>query len=592
MTENEVSSLGGKVGPRIGRIVADAVADTAGKLTEHKSSLAQKVLADFTNHVSDEVKEVMNPIFERLANDENVAPELRHVFNQLATVRGQALGWIGGSIAGTTMSAGLFDLINNWLAPGIHGIISDTPNSVLSPETVAQAIVRGIRTIVPGDNIEGDALSNGVNLDRLAILTQLAFERPSVNQTQDLVNRGIWGPGRAIDNLQRLGISLDDVHDLLAARIAVLSPAELATMFNRDVVTMAEGKHEAAKSGMPPEDFEKLAEIYGQPLSAQELAEAFRRGFIDRGRFERGIIQGPLRKEWFDVLEQLSYSRMSTIDAADAVNQGHMSRDEAESVAKANGLDPQDFQTLIDIAGAPPGVDFITEALNRGFIDEETFNQAFLESRIKNRYVHLFLEMRTRLIPQETVRLLYRNGVYSREATLDTLLKHGFTPDDANALISLEETRQDDTTKELTRAQIVNLYEVRGIDLETALTMLFGLGYSENNARAMIELADLQRLQKFINAAVTRVKAAYLAGRMDDNEASAQLDALGVPPEQRDDFLIIWDIDRSTVSKALTPSQIRQALKKELIDQGGAVSRLTAQGYAEDDALIFLQLTA
>lgn len=592
MTNDDATNLGGKLGPRIVQLIVDAVANTQVKLGDHKNGLAQTILADFTNHVSDETKEVFDGILARVAEHPELAPEMRQAFTTLASGRGQAFGWIVGSMASATMSAGLIDMINNLLAPVVHQIISQNPNAVFTPEVVAQAKARAFEFPSGPRSIDYDALAGGINPERLSVLTAMAQSYPTVNQTQDLVNRGIWSDERGLWNLRQTGYSPEWTDAMLALRKQLLTAPDLATMVNRDVITDEEATQRAAHMGVDAEDFARFVEIYGEPLGPQSLGEAYRRGFIDRERFLRGIIQGPLRKEWFDVLEQLQYQRMSTVDAADAVNQGHMDLGTAQQIAQANGLDPNDLPTLLATAGAPPGVDFITEALNRGFINVETFNAAFFESRIKNKYVGLFEQMRHRLIPQETVRLLYRNGVYSREATLDTLRKHGFTETDALALISLEETRQDDTTKELTKSEIVSMYEVRMIDLTTALEFLFTLGYSENNARAMINLADARRVNKYVTAGVNRVRSAYLAGRIDLPTASASLDAFGVPVDMRDDLFDIWNIDLETISKTLTPAQIRQAVTKQLISQTDAIARLRSQGYDETDAGLFLQLSA
>lgn len=592
MSEEDATNLGGKLGPRLVQLIAQAVAGTQVQLGDHKNGLAQQILADFTNHISDETKEVFDTVLKQIAEHPELPDDLKPAFATLATGRGQAFGWIVGSMASATMSAGLIDMINNLLAPVVHQIISQNPNAFLSPEVAAQAVARAFEYQFGSRNLNYDALGAGINPERFALLVEMSRTYPTANQTQELVNRGLWSDERGKWNLRQLGYSPEWADEMLALREVLLSAPDLATMVNRDVITQDEARVRAERYGVPADDLDKFVEIYGEPLGPQSLGEAYRRGFIDRERFLRGIVQGPLRKEWFDVLEKLQYQRMSTVDAADAVNQGHMDLSAAQEVAQANGLDPNDLPVLLSTAGAPPGVDFITEALNRGLIDVGTFNAAFFESRIKNKYVGLFEQMRYRLIPQETVRLLYRNGVYSREATLDTLRKHGFTETDALALLSLEETRQDGVTKELTRAQIVDMYEVRQIDAETALTFLIALGYTDTNAQAMIELADLKRINKYITSATNRVKSAFLAGRMDESEASATLDQLGIPVDMRDDLFTVWDIDRTTISKTLTASQIRQAFTKDLISQQDALVRLRAQGYDETDAGLFLQLTA
>lgn len=592
MSENEVTGLGGTLGARVAKLVMDSVVGSQQRLGDHKNGIAQQILADFTNHVSDEVRDTFGNVFAAIAENPELPDELKPIFTALANERGQAFAWIGGSVAGTLMSGGLSDLLTNWLAPVVHMIVSQNPNQFLTPQIAASAVARGFEYEEGPRGLAYDALGQGINPERFRMLVDLATEHPTANQTHELLNRGIWNYGKAQWNMRRLGHSPDWAEDVLALRELLLSPDALATMVNRDAIPEDLATETAMKHGMSAEDFARMVEIYGEPLGIQSLGEAFRRGFIDRERFQRGIIQGPVRKEWFDVIDQLLLSRMSTVDAADAVNQGHMELGEAQSIARANGLDPNDFETLIQTAGAPPGVDFITEALNRGFIDTATFNAAFFESRIKNKYVHLFEQMRHRLIPQETARLLYRNGVYSREATLDTLRKHGFTEDDAQALVALEETRQDEGTKELTKAQVVQLYTVRALDLETTLSMLLQLGYSDNNARMIIELADFMRLRTFVNSATGRIKSAYLTGRMNEADASASLDRLGISPDERDDLFLIWDIDKTTISKTLTPAQIRQAVGKGFMAQGEAMERLMSQGYDQTDADLFLRLTA
>jgi hypothetical protein len=588
---NEVSGLGAKVGGRAAKLVADGTVYAQQKLTDHKSGLAQKILADFTNHVSDEVQQMFGPVWKLIAEHEETPDLLRPLFKELAGGRGQGVAWLGGSIAGTATSAGLFDLLNNYLAPVIHRFIYAEPNGLLSPDIAAQALVRGFD--IPGEQhgLLFDVMGNGINVARLDILRKLAQTRATTNQSQDLVNRKIWSEPRAIQNLIELGHGPHDAESLIHARHWLTSPQEAAAMEERDIINRNQAIDLGMQSGATEVDIDRLIQLAGEPLGAQALAEAYRRRFIDRARFERGIVQGPLRKEWFDVLEQLSISRMSTIDAADAVNQGHMLLEQAKDIALANGLDANDFQTLIEIAGAPPGVDFITEALNRGFIDETTFNAAFLESRIKNKYVHLYSEMRFRLIPQETVRLAYRHRVYPHDKALDTLLKHGFTQEDATALLALEDVRQDGGAKELTRVQIIDLYEVRAVGRDAALGMLVHLGFSDANANTLLDLADLKRIQRFVDAAITRVRAAFLAGRIDEATASASLDQFGVPNEQRDELLALWDIDRTTITKTLTPAQVRQAVKKNLMAEPEALARLRADGYDARDAELFLKLT-
>lgn len=592
MTEqgfNEVSSPGGKIGGRTARLVADAVVYTRQRMSPHQTNVAQKILADFTNHVSDEIRGVLGPLWKQFAEDEAAPDELRPLFRMLAEERGQAWAWIAGTVGGSTVSAGLMGILNNMLAPMVQKVLSGDPNLQLSPENAASLAARGIWLTA---NARSEAAKSGLDENRFNALTRLASNPISPGEVIELARRGYIDDNRAHALLKESGINRNDAELMLRLQSVLLTSDQLAAMVNRDIISIDQAYELGSRVGVSKVDIDRLTQLGGDPLPPQDLGVAYRRGIIDKSRFQRGIVQGPLRKEWFDVLEKLQISRMSTVDAADAVNQGYMELPEAKRIARENGLEPSDFETLILMAGQPPGVDFATEALNRGLITQQEFTQAFLESRIKNRYVKLFTDMRYRLIPQETVRLLYRNGVYPRDKTLKTLMQHGYTADDAAALLELEEVRGDDTTRELTRAQIVDLYEEGILTLTETVEFLLGMGYSEASARAMIELADIKNLRKYINAAITRVRSAFLSGKITDAEASAQLDALRVQPGQRDAMLTVWQTDKDTISKTLSPSQIRQAVKKEFITLEEGIRRLVEQGYAPDDAALFMELTA
>lgn len=588
---NEVNNAGGKVGPRLTRLLSDALVYTRQKMGPHQAAVAQIVLRDFTNHVSDEVRGVMADMWEKFSQDEETPEELRPLFQALATERGQAWAWIAGTATSTALSSSVADLFNNLLAPVVQNFIQIDPNSLLPAGALAQAIARGLYQD-HDIHMPTEAARGGLDEERLNVLVNLNKSIPTPPELQAMFNRGKLTYGEIHDALMRQGFEGHWRNRLIDLAHADIGLPDISAMWNRSVVNTDEAIKLGARIGYDETQVRRALELGGEPLSPMQLGEAFRRGFIDSKRFQRGIIQGPTRSEWFDVLEKLQFARMSTIDAASAVTQGHLSDAEGRRIASDNGLEPDDFSTLIEIAGRPPGVEFAQEALNRGFIGEPEFRTMFLESAIKNRYLPLLLKMRTRLMPQETARLAYREGVYSREKTLETLQQHGFTAEDAATLVSLEDSRRDETTKELTRAQIVDLYDEQVISRETAVSFLIDLGYNEANVELMMALAEIKRMQRFVNAAITRVRSAYLGGRIDDVEASSQLDRLGVPPDQRDNLLALWDIDRTTITKTLTPAQIRQALKRDMISTEDALVRLKAQGYDDTDAVLFLQLTA
>lgn len=585
--DEQGSTMGGSLGGKTSRLVADAVAYTKQRLGPHQNALAQKVLADFTNHVSDEVRGVMGPLWREWAQDQATPMELRPLFHALGTQRGQAWAWIGGSIAGAVTGNALTQIMGNMMQPLVDKILMGDPNQHLSSEAAASAVARGHMS--PAAAAE-EARRSGVNAGRFGILAQLAASYPAAGDILELARRGDVTDDRAKAMMRTIGIGPNDADLLLRLQSVHLTPEQLAAMWNRSIVDTGTGAAIAAKAGMSRQDFERLTELGGEPLGPQELGEAYRRGFINRDRFNRGIVQGPIRNEWFDVLERLQYGRMAPVEAADAINQGHMSLPEGQQVAKAHGLDPDDFATIIEAAGAPPGIEFMEEAYNRGLIGDAEWERAFKESRIKNRYIPVMRLMRQRLIPTETARLMYREQVYSAAELVKTLRGHGFSQRDAEAQVALEDARRTETTKELSRAQVIDLYQEDVISRDDAATMLQEIGYGADETAWMLALGEVEKMRRFVNAAVTRVRASYLAGRIDLSEASNLLDEIGVSPQQRDQLTSIWDIERDTVSQQLTTAQIQSALRQGLIDDLGAYNRFVGRGYSPEDAAILVTL--
>lgn len=581
------SRLGGTVGRRLTKLAADAVAETRRKSAGTLTREAEGVLARFWRLVDREAQAAMFPLLKPIVEHPETPPEVRELLRAAAFPTGQWQAMLAQNLAGSAASAGLGDLLTNFLGPAVQSAIRVAPTGLISVDAAAQGVARGLL-----DRSFGRDTANrqGLPSSRFDQLTRLAQHGLDPGAVVELVRRRRLGRSIATDYLQEAGLTAQATSDILNLVEAILTPEQLAEMWNRSIVSTSEGREIAARSGMSAEDFDRLAEMGGQPLGVAELGEAFRRGFIDSGRLRRGIVQGPIRNEWFDVVEKLQFRRMSTVDAADAVNQNFMSESEGRAIARANGLDADDFSVLLDTAGIPPGVSFAQEALNRGLLSRGGFRQAFLESRTKNKYLDLLEDMRIRLIPQETMRLMYREGVATRDRTVRNLQQHGFSAADAGSLVDLEDRRRITETRQLTRTQIESLYEQRIITRRDAVDLLSTMGFDDFGVQSILDLVDLSRTQKFVNALVTKIKNAYVKRHINEIVASGLLDVAGMPVEGRDDLFALWDLERTTIVKDLTPAQITTAFKEGLVSHAVAMSRLQGVGYSQEDADILIKL--
>lgn len=591
MTEplNEVSTPGGRIGARIAHLVAQAVVHTRRELASTQSSIAQEVFTTATNHVSDEVRAAMGHVFQRIASDPQTPADLQPLFHHLANTRGQAFGWIGGAATGAAMSSGLGDLLTNSLAPVISTLIAENPNAYLSPEQSAAIASRGISA---GWDNEHEAARRGVSADRFRLLQRLSQRDLSEQPVIEMFNRGVLSADEAVAELVKGGMAHESARKLLTVAKVPLSPQEAAQGWARNLVTDDFVHLVSRSAGLTNEDGDVLMGLAGEPPPTEALIEAWRRGIITEADFDRGIVQGPIRNEWIPTIKALFEAVLTPQDAASAVTQGHLTYEQALAKARLSGVTEEDFRVIIDNSGLPPGIQFAIDAMNRGIVTREQFTAMFLESRIKNKYIDLMLAMSQQLIPAETVRVAYRLGAYPKEKALQTLGAHGYSVPDAEALLALEDIRAREGTKELTRSQILSLFGDDIITEDEASSMLADMGFDDIEVQWMVALEEGNKVRRFVNSLVTKVRNAYVQGTMDDDEAVHTLTQAGIGPTQRDNLLALWDLERQSLTAQLTPAQIVSAVKKGLIDRAEGKDRLVARGYTEQDAEILISLSA
>jgi hypothetical protein len=581
------SKLGGRIGGRIADLTAKAVLDAKVRAAPHFVRTAMTLQDEFFRLTGFEVAKTIGPLYQKVADHPETPEWMRRTGRFVAAGKGQWATLLASTATGALIGSGFQRLIDNELGPSFGAIIADSPHGRLTPADAAAAYARQIESRL---DYAHEAAEAGIGPNRFEVLAQLHKTYPSLGDILDLWRRELIDEPMAHRWLNQVGIDDDTAARMLHLKRVYLTPADAAAMWNRDILSSEQGREIASRWGVPPEDFDRLAELGGEPLGPEALLTAFRRGIIDADRLQRGIVQGPVRKEWFDVIRDMQYAPMTITDALTAWAQGHIDDSTLARNANENGLRSEDLQPLMETSGTAPGIEFMLDALNRGEMTEPEVVAGIKESRPKNKYIPLIMRMRKRILPQETARVLYRKGVISKERIQAILTQHGFVPEDVAALIDGEAQEDSAAVKELTASQILELYQDRAIPADLVTEMLTALGYTEQSVTLQIELADLRRLQKFINAAITRLHGSYIARRMERDEATLALDALGIVPDQRNDILDLWDIERTTVTKGLTTAQIVAAAKLLYITVPEAGVRLEAQGYAPDDALLLLRL--
>ena len=409
---------------------------------------------------------------------------------------------------------------------------------------------------------------------------------------------------------QVVGAILGPTLELVAQEVnaieptAELSPADLANAVVQSYISQADAAHSAARSGLDAGKFGTLVDLAGDALAPDALAEALRRGLIPEGgrgagstSFEQGIAEGRLKNKWAGIVKELAVRWPTPADALDALLEGQISEADARSLYAKFGGDPQYFTMLYDTRGNAPTPVEALEMANRGIIPwtgtgpaATSFEQAFLEGPWRNKWEPAFRGVGEYLPPPRTITAMVRNGSLAQDVALSLLMKQGLTHDLAAAYIHDALNGKAETHRELTVAQLLDLYAAGLISADDAKTLLVALKYSADSADELLAYKDLQRAIAATRQAVSRVHTLYVNHKIDRANAGGALNSLAVPAPQIDQILRTWDIERGVNVKVLTEAQIVDAWKYDIIDQDEATAELVNIGYTPRDAWILLSV--
>ena len=362
-----------------------------------------------------------------------------------------------------------------------------------------------------------------------------------------------------------------------------LTPEQLATALLKNQIGGDFAAEEARYSGLRPESFDILVKSIGNPPGPFDLLRMLNRGQIDPPTAEQGLRESYLRNEWIPAFMQLRHDIMSTQEAVQAAVQGHVSYAIARDAAQLNGTPGDLFDVLFETAGNPPGPTTTLTMMNRGILDEAASVQALRESRLKDKYIPAMLALARRRLPLRSVTQLLNAGAITDQDALDNLRALGYDQADAERIIAGHKAPAKEVVRHLTVTQIKGLLDAGAITQAEAAADLQTLGYSPQDAAAVVSLMVVPPDRRTRQLAITRVRSAYDARRITRTEASNALDQLQVAAGQRDELLAVWDIEQETQVAHLTIAELTGATRAGVFTVDECRARLAARGYAPED---------
>jgi hypothetical protein len=561
---------GAKIGPRIAMLVSQAMVHTHHKLAALKHKVAMSVFHAISNEISDEAEVTIGPIIAKFHDQMDETHPAYPLIHFMHTQRGQLKAIVGTGASMTGLLSALGTVLSNELAPVVYTFVASNPHLIPQVGDIANMAATGV--VSDGEASQVMA-SNGYDAGWAANYIELAKNYPTSDVGLDLLRRGLIADNDLTVLLQRSGIPEAYWGPIAATRNGPVSVADAALGVLRGDLTMDQGAEIAAQNGFDLNSFNILISNTGEPPGTEQLLEAKRRGFIDDATLVRGILQSRVRNEWIPTLEKLAYTPMSVADAVNAVVQDQMTMAQGEQIANWNGLESGDFDTLYNTAGEPLSRTELQELYNRGLISEDILKQGLRESRLKNKYVDIAFDLHTRIIPIYTLQRALRYGGINQADAIKIAMESGYSESDATLIVNSGSAERLQTYKDKVVQSVQTMYEDGIIAAADAQSVIVAMGYSQTEAAFIFESSNFHRTATVLHTIINALHTKYL----------------GIPTEQRDYLINLWNIEYGAYTRLLTEAQIVKAATDSLITEADGLQRLMNLGYNQVDAALLLK---
>jgi hypothetical protein len=408
---------------------------------------------------------------------------------------------------------------------------------------------------------------------------------------------------------------------------SLIEPGQLAAAAQRGWIGEEEAKAEAARGGINSTRLAVMERMSQQWPGTGELFELWRRGIIQQKGVEEGLRVIGVPGEVIGLLVQLKREHLSPADAALAVLRGQINPLEGEEIALYAGIEPKDFQTLLYNTGEPPAAESMMEALRRGFIDDATFKQAILQSRIRDEWIPVMEQLR--FAPMDTamaIQAVVRNYIPSDEGK-QIAEENGLLPEhypilleahgrplalgEALSLWNREEMTEEEVKQAIRESDIKDKYvdaalnlrykippehligtlvEKGGMTSKRAYELLVKAGYEADVAQSTITAFGGSKVAKAKTETEAQIVGMYETHMIDAEKAEAMLTHLGYTAADSQLLLNLARLKRERATQEAAAGAVRSAYLARHVDRSEAQSQLSALGLSAERAGYLLRL--
>jgi hypothetical protein len=430
-----------------------------------------------------------------------------------------------------------------------------------------------------------------------------------------------------IDEIRKLGVSEDDIERLLYLAFSEPTPSDIVRFLVRDAYD-----EKAVQDNKYDEDFDRkyrqdafdrvgvskdLAKLYWrahwQLPSPTQGYEMLHRELITMDQLRELLKLADYAPGYVDALIGSAYLQPGRIDLRRMWEVGSIT-DRAELVKRYShlGYNAADSELLADFSirvsertaqnaaerKRSPIAREIVRSFVQGTMSRELATQALTgigftpedaDAKLKEGEYGRERDRTDRI--RDAVGRLYTRGQIDRDTAVSRLQYYGFFEQEISIMFDSwdidrelrELTEAERHERDLSRSDIVSAFDLGLLTPSDAFASLTAIGYDDQEATTILELSAAKQARQEAKVEQDNIRIQYLNRRIEREEASARLDAIGTFAERRDSLLERWTTEREEKAPDLPISWLERLIFNALISEDDARAELQRRGFTDQE---------
>lgn len=371
--------------------------------------------------------------------------------------------------------------------------------------------------------------------------------------------------------------------------------------------------------GVSDEAHVALTQLGENPLDIERISQAWVRGLIttaDRNRMYNALGVSPERHA---MLEGLALAVAGPMDVVTLAGREAFEDEQARILdldAEYNTVD----WSWAELAGLrepwrkffwrahwqPVATGQALEMYQRAIIDDQQLDTIFRAQEYTPVWREKLRQLSFNVLTRVDTRRMHDLGVMSRDQVKRAYQDQGYSPDNAELMTQFSERLvadhvQDELERRAgpTRRELLDAYRAGLLARRSTRQAIMALGFSELHTDSALLAAEVDRERVRLDAIRDAVGRLFTTGLIDQPDATARLQAIGLDSEGIAWHLDAWHAarevreltDAERAQRDLTKAEVLAGYRERLTDRSTAFGGLLALGYdqAESGALLSLE---